>query len=687
MSPGSPAAAAHGYREARASVRDALLGVIGLATAVLVGYGFMLGFHLDNLHNGLLGASFTAVGLYVLRVRPGHREGRLFVATGVAHAVMFLGRQYGLQDGPLPGASWLGWLGVWPLPLVIALAGVTVMAFPDGSFLSPRWRAAAAAMVAVAVVLAVPSALWPVEYDRIGMVAPHPLDVGGADLAEAILTPARTIAYSLFQLLWTVAVLARLVRARGDEARQLRWFVYAVAIDLLLLLAGVLLLGTPLPGLLATPLVAVAAGVAILKYRLYDIDPVINKTLVVGAMALVITAGYLAVAVGVGALLPVPDGVLSLVATAVVALAFEPVRRRAQRMADRLVYGHRSTPYEALSRLSAQLLTPREDLLGGLAATVAHAVGAVEVVVWVGDKDRLAPAAAWPAPRPHQPTALSDLGEQGRVVRPVLHDGSTRGAVTLRKRAGESLTAQEARLLTDLVAQVGLAIDHQARRQQVADQAGELQAAARRIVTAQDAARRRIERNLHDGAQQRLVTLGLELGALAEHAEETGAPDLAARAESARRQLLDATAALREMARGLHPSVLTQDGLEPALATLADHSPLPVRLRVDVARRQPAEVEATAYFLVSEAITNAARHSGASLVEVGVQRDGQGLRVEVSDDGAGGADPASGSGLQGLADRLAALGARLELTSPPQGGTRLRTVIPVEPPPPSGEGP
>jgi signal transduction histidine kinase len=112
-----------------------------------------------------------------------------------------------------------------------------------------------------------------------------------------------------------------------------------------------------------------------------------------------------------------------------------------------------------------------------------------------------------------------------------------------------------------------------------------------------------------------------------------------------------------------------------------------VQLRVDVARRQPAEVEATAYFFVSEAITNAARHSGAAVVEVVAQDDGEGLRVQVSDDGAGGADPAAGSGLQGLVDRLAALGARLEIESPPRAGTRLRTLIPVDRPTPSREGP
>ncbi|SDY83491.1 Histidine kinase [Modestobacter sp. DSM 44400] len=267
------------------------------------------------------------------------------------------------------------------------------------------------------------------------------------------------------------------------------------------------------------------------------------------------------------------------------------------------------------------------------------------------------------------PTTLAGLGGSRWHVRPLRHHGAVRGALTLRKPAGEPLKADEERLLGDLVAQTGLVIAHEAQR-------AELQSAARRIVTAQDAARRRVERDLHDGAQQRLVTLGLELGMLAQHAEAAGDAELASRVKGARSQLLEATSELRELARGLHPSVLSQAGLPEALGTLADRSPVPVRLDVDLNCRPPAEVEATAYFLVSEALTNATRHAGASLVTVALAHVESGLRVEVSDDGKGGARLGDGSGLQGLADRLSALGASLELDSPRGGGTRLRTVVP-----------
>jgi signal transduction histidine kinase len=649
---------------------EARLAMVALLVALLIGYGWFLGFHLDNAHNGLIAASFSVVGLYVVRMRPGHREGWLLVAVGVVHAVMFFGRQYGRAEGVLSAGSWIGWIGVWPLPLAIALSGWALMAFPHGRMLSPGWRRAGLVMLAVAAVMATMSALWPVDHNRIGLVASHPLAVPGSEVA-ARLWPYLLPSYALFQVLWTAAVVVRLRRARGDEARQMRWLVYATVVALVLLVTGLAVFQSPVPGALAVPLIPVAAGIAILKYRLYDIDPVINKSLVVGSLVLLITVGYIGIVVGVGALIPAGTGWLSLLTTAIVAVAFEPLRRHAQRVADRFVYGHRTTPYEALSRLSSQLDEAPEELLDGIAATVANAVGATEVVVWVGEESRLLPQAGWPRlPDPCEPSRLGELDSgPPRHVRPAVHHGTLRGAITLRKPVGEALTSAEGQLLDDLVAQTGLVIAQQ-------QQAKELQAAARRIVTAQDAARRRIERDLHDGAQERLVTMGLELGSLEEHAKATGGPELAARVRDVRAQLLEATAELRELARGLYPMVLSQAGLEAAVRMLADRSAIPVRVTIGLAGRLPREVEATAYYLVSEALTNAARHSGAEVVTVEVVEIAQGLHVGVSDDGRGGARPDDGSGLQGLSDRLAAVGATLTIDSPIGGGTRIRTVLP-----------
>jgi len=674
---------------------------LGLFCALLVSGGFSLGLYQSNVHNGLIAAAFTAVGVFVVRRRPGNREGWLFIANGVAHAVMFFGRQYGgyastHEDTSLPGVSWVTWVGVWPLALVLVLSGVTIMCFPDGRLPSARWRVTVWAMVAIAAVMALVSALWPVEYASNSLSVPHPFHPGGSAAAGERWAPVKNTFYPLFQFAWAACVVVRLRRAEGDEAQQLKWFVYSVTVGAVGMVLGLVLFGSPAIGVLLVPAIPIAAGVAIVKYRLYDIDLVINKTLVIGAMAALITATYVALVVGVGRLLGVsegPDLRLSLVATASVAVAFEPARRRVQSWADRLVYGHRPTPYEALARLSTQLTLDgqRADLLAGLASTFADGVGAAEATLWVGGEAELVAVASWPPQDGYagHPTAASDLAalqQSGQTyVRPIVHQGALRGAVTLTKEPGEALTGAEDRLLSDLVAQAGLVIDNvglaaelQHRLNQISAQATELRAAGKRIVAAQDDARRRIERDLHDGAQQGLVTLALSLQTVADRAASTGDADLTRAVDKARHQLAEALAELREMARGIHPPMLTEEGLEAALGILAERSAIPVNVKVDLPRRLAQEVEATAYFVVSEALTNAAKHSGASLVVVAARLDDGQLRIEVSDNGHGGAVSHQGSGLQGLADRLTTLNGRRTVDSAAERGTRLTAEIPCE---------
>jgi signal transduction histidine kinase len=190
-------------------------------------------------------------------------------------------------------------------------------------------------------------------------------------------------------------------------------------------------------------------------------------------------------------------------------------------------------------------------------------------------------------------------------------------------------------------------------------------------VAAGDAERRRLERNLHDGAQQRLVSLALMLRLAARRHPDDRDLDLAGE------ELSHALQELRELARGIHPAVLTERGLEPAVRALADRAPVPVELSIEFPERLPAPVEAAAYYVVSEALTNVAKYAGASLVRVTIARADGVAHITVSDDGEGGADPAGGSGLRGLADRVEALGGRLTIDSPPAAGTTLRAAIPT----------
>jgi PAS domain S-box-containing protein len=203
----------------------------------------------------------------------------------------------------------------------------------------------------------------------------------------------------------------------------------------------------------------------------------------------------------------------------------------------------------------------------------------------------------------------------------------------------------------------------------------ELRASRARIVNVTDEERRRLERDLHDGAQQRLVALSLSLRLIRSRMETN--PEAAAELlDESVAELLSATSELRELARGIHPAILTDRGLDAALKAVAARAPVPVEVTSGVTERLPAPVEAAAYFVVAEALTNVARYAEASRADVRVARGASTVTVEVSDDGAGGADPAVGSGLRGLADRLATLDGTLVVASPSGGGTTVKAVIP-----------
>lgn len=235
-----------------------------LVSAVVVGVvlGFARGIWVGNLHNGLLALSFTLVGAYVLFQRPGHREGLLFMAAGAVEAVMFLGRQVG--HSPTGDASqWWGWLGVWPLPIALLVCTFAVICFPDGRLPSRRWRSVAVVIVAVALSLAAISAVWPVDYESAGVLTPHPLNAQSPPAVERLWSLIAHPAYVGFQLLWVVAVVARWRTAGGRARRQLTWLVMAAVVSVAALAMGLLVAGTPTPGLIAATLLPIASGLAI----------------------------------------------------------------------------------------------------------------------------------------------------------------------------------------------------------------------------------------------------------------------------------------------------------------------------------------------------------------------------------------------------------------------------------------
>jgi signal transduction histidine kinase len=262
---------------------------------------------------------------------------------------------------------------------------------------------------------------------------------------------------------------------------------------------------------------------------------------------------------------------------------------------------------------------------------------------------------------------LADLAP-GRAVTPLTGTGD---AVLIHDKALE----HEPQLVRLTASAASLALEHARLQAEVQAQLEQVRASRARIVEAGDAERRRLERDLHDGAQQRLVTLSLALAMARDRAAEAD-PALGSLIESASKEAREAIIELRELARGIHPAVLAQAGLAGAVQSLAERSPVPITITEVPPQRFPAAIEATAYFVVSEALANVAKHSRASAAHVTIRTLPDRLVVTVSDDGAGGATPDGGSGLRGLSDRVAAAGGRLHVDSPPGAGTRLEADIP-----------
>jgi signal transduction histidine kinase len=317
--------------------------------------------------------------------------------------------------------------------------------------------------------------------------------------------------------------------------------------------------------------------------------------------------------------------------------------------------------YVVLCTIGRALLARRAAPSGPVREMLAESLGdrSVAIAYWLPDREAFVDEAGRPVllPEPGSGRAWTAVERDGRRVAAIVHDAAldTSRELVHAAAAASSLAIDNERLKADLRARVA-----------------ELRVSRQRIVEAADDARRRIERDLHDGAQQQLLALALELRVLRAHVGEREVPLVDGLTE----RLDVALGELRELARGIHPAILTRSGLGPAIAALSERSPLAVRYEVDIDERLPAPVEAAAYFVVAEALTNVARYARASQAHVEIRREGEEVVVLVADDGVGGVDVAAGSGLRGLQDRLAAVDGTLDIDSPAGAGTRLRARIP-----------
>jgi signal transduction histidine kinase len=652
---------------------------------------------LSTISEGLAFIAYGVVGLVIALREPRNPIGWIFLAVwaGVCVVFGFAGTyaQWALVDHPgAPGAVFLTWLTNWAwVPIFTVLLTYPLLLFPDGHLPSPRWRWVAWMIGVVTVAWSISFAFEQHDFTDANnnpAVNPYtwPRFAPIFDTARIVVSFLVLIAIGAC----VAALIVRYRRSRGVEREQIRWLIYAGAIT------GVWLSlpfehgngGIPdfIQGFVLM-LIPIAIGVAILQYRLYDIDVVIRKTVVVGVLAAFIGVIYVAIVVGLGSFADSPA--LRIGATALVAIAFQPVRDRANRWANRLVYGARATPYEVLARFGDRVgeTYASEDVLPRVARVIAEGTAAASAEVWLRLGDELRLTAAWPGTGEHAPLAIGDgpLPIEADRVAAVRHHGELLGAIAVHKQASEPLTHGEAELVDRLADQAGLILanarltaDLEARLEQIAVQAAELRASRQRIVTAQDEERRRLERNIHDGAQQHLVALAVKLR-LAKTAMAADPSRGRAMLEEIGGEIDAALDTLRALSLGIYPPLLEEQGIAPALAVQYVRSGLPVRMYADATGRYPIEIEAAVYFAALEALQNAAKYAEAKEIAIAIQpADGE-LRFSVRDDGVG-FDPArtgQGSGLAGIRDRLAVFGGDATVESSPGRGTVVRGRVPV----------
>jgi len=661
--------------------------------------------------------TFSVIGGVIVWRRPQSLLSLLFLVLMVSLWIPpFAGEYatYGLvvAPGSLPLADLAAWTPKFSTDLGFMAGVVFVLCFPNGRLMSARWWPLAGLTLLyfacdLLIGLDDPYPLWVGMLATTGVPVTLPPAVWPIGAWLGFLSGAVFWARPVTLILVAIYLVRRLTSASGEVRLQLKWFVYATTIAALTL---ALTLADSVPPLDWLPdpirsslqqfagsetahavaswssvlsvlagwvLLPLAIGVAMVRYRLYDIDVVINKTILYGGLAIFVTVSYGVVVGGVGSLLGQRTGldpVLGFVTIGLLALLLLPVRARLQDLANSAVYGKRAKPYDVLSDFAASIgrAQPADVLLPRMAELLRVGTGASVTEVWakVGDRLQLAASSPDTKSQPDNVLRTEEIASRhagGASVEPVFHDGQMLGALLLVKPRGEDLNPVERRLLHDLASQAGLVLGRFRLVQ-------ELRESRARIVASQDVERHRIERNLHDGAQQRFVNALLALGmAQAEGGHEVNHDALLAEAS---REVRAGLNELRTLARGLQSPLLAEAGLVAAISDLADRAAVPTTFIAAIPRRYSESTESAAYFVVAEALTNAVKHSAAQTIGVTISETAGRLSIEVRDDGIGGADLTRGSGIIGLQDRLAAAGGHLTLESSPGGGTVIRAELP-----------
>jgi signal transduction histidine kinase len=706
-----------------------LVGLVLAAVVAMVAGAAALELQVHDLRGQalsplVLALLLAALGAVIYLQRPQVRIGQLLIANAVGFGIGSLAAaalDYGtVHSIPRPAAQ-TAFAVVWASAAMIPCWALFILWFPDGRFSSRGWRRFFVAGCAVTGVTAVAGWLAGPGDKVLGFYAGTGIPAGAAGPyggGISWLVSAFPLLL-LFPLVAIGALVDRYRRSGGVVRQQARWLLVAMPVQVVSQIVSAILFTTTgaahdagaVISVVGQPVPVAAATVAILRYRLWEIDLVVSRALVYGMLWAGLSALLLVPALAAGLLVGGRSALAAVAIALLVTAVFQPARRRLERIVGRLVYRHREAPHVLLTDFWERLRTTD---LEGLGPLVAHAVHTGLAVKWAGawvytDSARggsLRPLAssgapAGPAVLVSRAASAQLRGSPGLVlaeapaaelaplwpaepaaVVPLVAGEELVGLLACGARRGDALAAADFELLELLARGAALRLRNLRLESQLRDrlalieaQADELRHSRQRLVTAQDEERRRIERNLHDGVQQQLVSLAVRLQRLGRDAGESYArllSDLAAEAEQA-------VFALQELGRGIFPSVLVDQGLTAALRTQAARMPLAVRVEADDAvagRRLDHELEAALYFVALEALTNAQKHASGAAVLVRLRREDGQVVLDVADDGPGIASrDCAGTGLQNMADRVAAVGGSLRIDAAPGGGTRVQATV------------